>query len=36
MDYQNPFVTYETFVLSDEQIDEIAVNYVNYIKELSA
>mgnify|MGYP000010395523 FL=1 len=35
MDYQNPFVTYETFVISDEQLEESAKNYVEYIKNLS-
>ena len=35
MDYQNPFVTYETFVISDEQLEESAKNYVEYIKNIS-
>ena len=34
MNYQNPFVTYETFVLSDEKLEESAKNYVEYIKNL--
>ena len=35
MDYQNPFVTYETFVISDEELEESSKNYVEYIKNLS-
>ena len=35
MNYQNPFVTYETFVISDEKLEESAKNYVEYIKNLA-
>ena len=35
MDYQTPFVTYETFILSDEKLEESAKNYVEYIKKLA-
>jgi putative NADPH-quinone reductase len=35
MDYQNPFITYETFVISDEQLEESAKNYIEYIKSLA-
>ena len=35
MDYQNPFVTYETFVISDENLEESAKNYVQYIQKLA-
>ena len=35
MDYQTPFVTYETFILSDEKLEESAKNYTEYIKKLA-
>jgi len=36
MDYQDPFVTYETFVLSDEQLETASANYVKYIQTLAS
>lgn len=35
MQYQQPFVVHNTFVLSDEELAVITDNYVQYIKELS-
>ena len=35
MNYAKPFVTYETFVISDEKLEESAKNYVEYLKELA-
>ena len=34
MKYEKPFITYETFVLSDEKLEKIAQNYVKYIDKL--
>ncbi|MFV7790393.1 NAD(P)H-dependent oxidoreductase [Aliarcobacter lanthieri] len=34
MNYKKPFVTYETFVISDEKLQESAENYINYLQEL--
>jgi len=36
MSYQNPFITYETFVLSDEQLEVASRSYVKYIQELAS
>lgn len=36
MSYQEPFITYETYVLSDEQLEEICQDYIKYLKNLSA
>lgn len=35
MNYAKPFVTYETFVISDDEIQESAKNYVEYLKQLA-
>lgn len=35
MNYKKPFIVYETFVISDEKLQESAKNYLAYIKELS-
>ncbi|WP_418185666.1 NAD(P)H-dependent oxidoreductase [Aliarcobacter vitoriensis] len=35
MDYKNPFITYETFVISDEKLQETAKEYLSYIKNLT-
>lgn len=35
MNYKEPFVTYETYVISDEKLEEKAQDYIKYIAELS-
>lgn len=35
MQYQKPFIVHNTYVLSDEQLDNIAKEYVQYLLELS-
>lgn len=35
MEYRDPFIVYETYVLSKEQINETAKSYTDFIKDLS-
>lgn len=35
MKYESPFITYETYILNDEELKQSAKDYVMYIKELS-
>ena len=35
MSYKEPFITYETFVISDEELEKTAKKYVEYIKNLA-
>lgn len=32
MNYKKPFVTYDTFVISDKKLEEISKEYIEYIK----